>query len=106
MNLAVKIKAGAGMLGLSVGSFKRYVVPHVRQIRVGRNVLYDTVEITEWWEHTKTAHGREGIGERKWKKDRPASSSEAKSGTCKSKSGGYELLDQLMKEVLTPQKKC
>ena len=48
--LAVSKADAAKSLGMSVDSFERHVMPHLRVVRVGRLVLIPVGELAKWVE--------------------------------------------------------
>jgi excisionase family DNA binding protein len=46
--LAVTKQEAAAVLGMSVDSFERYVMPHVRAVRKGKLRLFPVEELERW----------------------------------------------------------
>lgn len=52
-------KEAAAYLGLSVSSFRRYVVPYMAKISIGRAVRYDRLDLDTWADVYKSSHASE-----------------------------------------------
>lgn len=55
--LALTRKEAAERLSMSIDTFKVYVQPNLRTVRVGRRVLVPTSELTRWLERNQAMWG-------------------------------------------------
>ena len=46
--LALSVEQAAASLGISQSGFRRYVLPHVRSVKVGRDRIVPVIELERW----------------------------------------------------------
>lgn len=91
-------------LSFSEPVFNQLVRPFVTEIRQGRMVLYDRLDLDAWVEQFKAANGRPAKENLQWQKEPQALEKKVKSGILK-KSSPVSLFDKaLAKRNSTKQK--
>lgn len=54
----LRLRDAPGYLGLNRNKFNALVRPHVQEIREGRTVMFDRLDLDRWWDEYKTRNGR------------------------------------------------
>jgi hypothetical protein len=73
-------------LDMSEPEFNKIVRPYVTEIRKGRAVYFDRLDLDDWVEQFKAANGRPGKEKEQWQKEHQALERKAQSGTLKKSS--------------------
>jgi len=83
----IRLKTAPAYLGLDRNVFNRAVRPELTEIRYGRAVLFDRLELDAWADYTRSCCGRPPERRMKWHKEgRQDSANAARSGISRSRS--------------------
>ncbi len=85
----IRLKDAPGYLGLDKNVFNASVRPELTEIRYGRAVLFDRLELDAWADYTRSRCGRPPKRRAKWhKEERRGSANAVDSGISRSRSKG------------------
>ena len=94
MQRLMKLKKACEYLDKSEPNFNKTVRPYITEIKDGRCVKFDKLDLDAWADQNKAANGKPGKlqDERSWQNPPPAFEKKAKSGTLikQSPAGSFE----------------
>lgn len=83
MKRLIKLCRAREYLDMSEPEFNKKVRPFVTEIKDGRVIKFDIIDLDAWVEHYKAANGRPAQEETTWQKEPQALEKREKSGTSK-----------------------